>query len=356
MLYNGNTKIIKIGNDNAAYDTTKKVYQYYKPAEQGTDWSQEYLTFLALEDGTFKNGYSAMDYSLDGGQTWASLAANTPTPTVTAGSKIMFRGEQSAINVFSSTGQFEAMGNPLSMVYNDNFSTVTDISSVNRCLQCLFSGSTGITNAENLSLRASTLGMYSYDSMFSGCTSLAKAPELPATTLANSCYHNMFKGCTSLATAPELTVTTLDYGCYAAMFDGCTSLTTAPELPATTLVSHCYNSMFNGCTSLTTAPELPATTLSDSCYNAMFAGCISLATAPELSATTLAGNCYGNMFNGCTSLNYVKMLATDTSAQNCLTNWLYNVASSGTFVKSASMTTLPTGTSGIPSGWAVIDN
>ena len=36
--------------------------------------------------------------------------------------------------------------------------------------------------------------------MFSGCTSLTSAPELPATTLARYCYGNMFSGCTKLNT------------------------------------------------------------------------------------------------------------------------------------------------------------
>ena len=34
--------------------------------------------------------------------------------------------------------------------------------------------------------------------MFSGCTSLTTAPELPATTLATSCYAYMFDDCSSL--------------------------------------------------------------------------------------------------------------------------------------------------------------
>ena len=34
--------------------------------------------------------------------------------------------------------------------------------------------------------------------MFSGCTSLTKAPELPATTLETACYQNMFLDCSKL--------------------------------------------------------------------------------------------------------------------------------------------------------------
>ena len=100
---------------------------------------------------------------------------------------------------------------------------------------------------------------------------------------------------------------------------------------------------------------LPATTLADSCYYRMFYNCKLLTTAPELPATTLASSCYSSMFRGCIRLNYIKMLATDISASVCLSNWVNNVSTSGTFVKHPDMTSLPTGTSGIPSGWTVED-
>ena len=137
------------------------------------------------------------------------------------------------------------------------------------------------------------------------------------------------------------------------MFSGCSKLTSAPELPATMLFGECYRGMFQDCTSLTVAPELPATTLDAGCYFSMFDGCTSLTTAPELPATTLYGNCYKYMFYGCRKLNYIKMLATDISASSCLSDWVAYVASTGTFVKNPAMTSLPTGRSGIPSGWTV---
>ena len=34
--------------------------------------------------------------------------------------------------------------------------------------------------------------------MFSNCTGLTKAPDLPATSLALNCYRNMFSGCSNL--------------------------------------------------------------------------------------------------------------------------------------------------------------
>ena len=226
----------------------------------------------------------------------------------------------------------------------------------NHCYYNMFFGCTSLTTPPS-ELPATTLADYCYYEMFNGCTSLTTTPpQLPATTLAEKCYYNMFNGCTSLTTAPSvLPATTLASYCYYAMFYGCTSLTTAPELPATTLAWGCYHYMFYGCTSLTTAPELPATTLVSYCYREMFRGCTSLTTAPELPATTLTIGCSYGMFNGCSKLNYIKMLATDISASECLYKWVDGVASSGTFIKNTAMTSLPSGTSGIPNGWTVQD-
>ena len=197
-----------------------------------------------------------------------------------------------------------------------------------------------------------TLTDYAFYYLFRNCTSLTAAPELPATTLAPYCYTNMFNKC-AITQAPELPATTLAESCYANMFEGCTSLVQAPALPVTTLDEYCYYQMFKSCTSLTTAPELPATTLAESCYANMFEGCTSLTQAPALPATTLVHDCYDSMFSDCSSLNSITMLATDISASNCLDEWVSGVAATGTFKKAASMTSLPSGASGIPTGWTV---
>lgn len=61
------------------------------------------------------------------------------------------------------------------------------------------------------------------------------------------------------------------------------------------------------------------------------------------------------MFLKCTNLNYIKCLATSGfNANSALTNWVSNVAATGTFVKDAN-TTWSTGNGGIPSGWTVQD-
>ena len=75
-----------------------------------------------------------------------------------------------------------------------------------------------------------------------------EAGEHPA--MATHCYEYMFSGCSSLIQAPELPATTLAANCYAFMFYECPSLIQAPELPATTLAFRCYKDMFSSCTSL----------------------------------------------------------------------------------------------------------
>lgn len=271
--------------------------------------------------------------------------------------------DNSISNIFTFSGKVNLSGNIMSLTHGLNRNTLeptrpedlpekTYTSSSNGELAFLFKNQT-VVDAGKLVLSSRNLHEYTCWQMFYGCTYLTTAPELSATTLANSCYREMFKGCSSLTTAPKLPATTLKPNCYRAMFSGC-AFTIAPKLPATTLAAYCYYYMFENCTSLTNVQAtLPATTLANYCYQRMFTGCTSLTTAPELPATTLTIYCYNNMFNGCTSLRYVKCLATDISASNCTSYWLKSVASSGTFVKPASMTSWTTGTSGIPSGWTV---
>ena len=312
---------------------------HYVSEEESKEILQsKYLTFEALESGTFKfsgaTSANTLQYSLDDGQTWTTLAHNTNTPTIATGSNILWKGSgltidtNSGIGKYISTGTFNVKGNIMSLHFGDNFSGQTSLSGKDNAYKRLFNGCTNIISAENLSL--------------------------PSTTLSSNCYRYLFNGCSGLTTAPTtLPATALTDYCYSYMFGGCTSLTTAPSLPATALASWCYYSMFRGCTSLTTAPELPATTLAGDCYAAMFLGCSGLTAAPELPATTLANSCYSSMFQGCANLNYIKAMFTTTPGSNYTNNWVYYVKSTGTFVKNSAAQWDVRGVDGIPDGWTV---
>ena len=400
-IYLGSTKLWPLGTDYS-----KEYFTIESLADNNT------ITWTFTGSDPIQN----VIYWSKNGTSWTSAIASTSdTPvslaTLNKGEKMYLKGENvtyasssSRYSHFNSDYEFNVSGNIMSLIYGDNFIGQTTLSSSYNFVGIFKSSK--VYDASNLILPATTLTKYCYRSMFSGCTSLATAPVLPATTLADYCYSHMFSGCTSLATAPVLPATTLADYCYSHMFYGCTSLATAPILPATTLTNYCYIYMFEGCSSLITAPELPATTLANGCYMSMFAatkitaapelpattladscyrnmfygcaslrypptlnatilqprcyqhmffGCTSLKTAPELPATTLATYCYAYMFQNCTSLSYIKCLATNISASNSHDWWLYNVASTGTFVKPSSMYSWPANAHGIPSGWTVVN-
>ena len=300
---------------------------HYEPKPH--DYSQDYLTFVAKESGTFTfipQESNVISYSTDNGGTWTQ----GNSVSINSNDKVLWKGTMTpsqGIGIFDSTTNFDVEGNAMSLLFGDNYKGQTDLTGKNFAFYNLFYNNTKVINTKNLSL--------------------------PATTLARYCYKSMFERCASLITVPKLPATTLEVSCYDYMFGDCTSLTTAPELPATTLASNCYSQMFDGCTSLTTAPELPATTLLQFCYYAMFANCTNLTTAPELPATTLADYCYNSMFNGCMNLNYVKAMFTTTPGTNYTSNWLKEVAETGTFVKNMSATWNVSGVHGIPNGWTV---
>ena len=305
---------------------------------EGGSYESQYLTFVALESGTFRFSgassttinNSSIQYSLNNGSTWTTLNRNAASPTVQAGSKIMWKATFLSdygvgIGRFNATGRYNIEGNIMSLLYGSNFVNNSSLSGYDYAFTGLFRG-TSVVSAANLILPARTLRLYCYSTMFYGCSLLTSAPALPATTAADECYQSMFQNCTSLTTAPDLNTTNMGWGSCSWMFAGCTALTTPPALPATTMNDYCYQYMFSGCTSLTTSPTLPA--------------------------STLVYMCYDRMFYGCRNLNYVRCYA-NTIAESSTIEWLYKVKSTGTFVKSPTMNSWERGNSGIPSGWTI---
>lgn len=349
-----------------------------------------------------------ISYSVDNGYTWNSITASGSgtignIATINAGKNLLVRGTNKTLEGFrftSGTGKtFNLSGNILSLL-DDNIDNINELP--NLC----FSGAsnygiftkTGVIDASRLHLPDFT-SYGCYIGMFRN-SSIVKAPALPATELSERCYVYMFNSCTSLVSPPKLPALSIPEGAYAAMFQRCTALTEAPALPATTLSKECYMQMFLGCTSLATAPGLPAIYLANSCYESMFRACTSLVSPPELPAQLIyqlnaSGNphehvsvrCYKNMFAGCTSLTYAPYLPskiipqdgydnmfdgctnlsyihiaaepidTTSTYTNRLSNWVRNVAPTGTFVKaSANSVYLIDSSNGVPTGWTVYND
>ena len=123
-----------------------------------------------------------------------------------------------------------------------------------------------------------------------------------------------------------------------------------------------FSLLFNGNTVLEDASELllPATTLVQRCYQAMFGetynsgACVSLVKGPTLPDAVRGDGDVTSMFSGCTSLNEVRCFFTTPEPVYGEYDWLTNVSSTGTFYKKAGVT-WRTGSSGIPSGWTVVE-
>lgn len=341
--------------------TVKTLYEgFYVKALQAS------ATVKMAKSGTPPS--ASLEYSTDEGETWTTfdMSGSTVVTLENQGDKVCFRSGStgndrlgsgtSAYHKFVFTKDVEVGGNLASLLSQNN-SAELPASAGSYAFASLFNGATTLKKASALHFPSAipSAATYCFVSMFAGCSTMAYGPTLPATTIADYCYRLMFSNCSVLETAPELPAETLKTGCYSYMFNGCKKLTAAPALPALSATIYCYQYMFLACTGLTAAPELPATTLNKGCYSNMFNGCTSIVEAPNLAAATMATDCYNTMFSGCTHLASIK--TAQTSFTGC-TNWVNNVAASGTFTCPAALgddSTITRGTSACPTGWTVVN-
>ena len=212
-------------------------------------YENDYLTLRARTNGKIywhSNGgvVKTIDYSLNGGS-WSSITATDDSTYIDAvvNDVVRFRGLNASYATsksgYTSFGQGEhgtkdketydadaaevdVEGNIMSLVYGDNFTRQTTFSGGTYNFCSIFK-KLKVVSAENLVLPALTLREYCYRAMFSWCTMLTKAPQLPATTLAKGVYWYMFEKC-AITEAPELLAEHLVAECYGNMFTGCTSL------------------------------------------------------------------------------------------------------------------------------------
>lgn len=307
---------------NVANITGITINEWTSGSAIGTDEEADlvpYVTFSAESEQTFtmnfqpQSWYDAFslgegdyfEYSVGGGK-WKKF-----TSTISDENAVAFGGAKGNLRLRGKSSKGTAVS--YTVCSTISFGNTTAVSCTGDIRTLIDYKSYASANTEN--------ARFCY--LFSGCTALSTAPELPAMTLADNCYYGMFADCSSLTQAPQLPAQTLKDRCYSYMFKGCTALSTAPELSAMTLDVYCYSLMFQSCTNLTIAPKLPATELKEACYYGTFQGCTSLKTAPKLNATTLVQGCYDKIFNNCLALENVTMLATNGFDTDwCLNNWL----------------------------------
>lgn len=160
-------------------------------------YEEQYFTVEAVSAGTFNiRKPTGLYYSLNGG----AWTAATASMNLRSGDKVRFKGDEEDIvpsQMFTgNTMDFKVYGNIMSLGYPDDFS-VNSVIPESSYFSSMFRGSTGLVDASNLILPTGVTN-FCYQEMFSSCSNLVKAPELPAETLSNFCYFAMFYGCTSL--------------------------------------------------------------------------------------------------------------------------------------------------------------
>lgn len=204
------------------------------------DWEKQYLTFIPVEDAVFSWAERAdsghLEYSVNSGQTWVTIANGESTPTIMAGSKVIWRGDlkpaysttniadTAGIGTFSASSNYHAYGNTMSLLFYDNYY-----------------GSQLDSNDYRVAFGA----------LFYQDTHILTAPLLPATTLTIYCYVNMFRGCSNLVTAvrvlPAMIIPTR--GCQAMYYD-CTNLREASILLCDSINANGCSNMYRNCSNI----------------------------------------------------------------------------------------------------------
>lgn len=200
----GNSEIEKlyIGEDEVGklYLGTDIIYE----KGSGSDYRTMPLTFEILSGGNivwkaFNAAFSkTIEYSKNDGE-WTSITSATgssaPTISVVSGDTVQFRGNNAnygtSINDSNSfedtTCGFKVKGNIMSLINSTDFANLDTLQS-GCTFNKLFNVCTGLTDASNLVLPATTLAEGCYDCMFHYCSSLSYIKCLATTDLTQGVY------------------------------------------------------------------------------------------------------------------------------------------------------------------------
>lgn len=293
-------------------------YLWIKPLQDAT-------VSIAIDNSnkTITDRFVSLYYSVDGGISWLFKKAyidkngnGLPSGAfvsvrISAGDKILLRGQTTDNAIISCSVPYETGGNPL---------TIVDFSP-----RDLFKNSTTLISAEELVLSRTEItggfpkGKENYNGYWE---SYYKGKGI---------YKGMFMGCTSLKYAPkEINLLGIDTeDCYQ-MFEGCTSLLTAPEIKAKYMFpSRACASMFRNCKELVEGPKIQK-------------DCKII--APSGYSSYLTTDTFNYMYQGCEKLEKVYAGNVEISERSAM-GWLDGVSATGKVITARSYV------STLPSGW-----
>ena len=199
------------------------------PAPTPPQPANDYFTIVPHSAGTLtctQKGNGTLNYKVGDNGSWTAMSSGSAI-SFSANDEIRFKGNLSnstspsgtgaiaigsdyGIGRFSSTFDFTAKGNIMSLLFGDNYDTNFSLSGYPAVFNSLFAEG-NIVHASQLLLPATTLSVHCYTNMFNVCTKLEDAPlELPAITLPTRAYCNMFRACYLIPTMPDIKATTID--------------------------------------------------------------------------------------------------------------------------------------------------
>lgn len=147
--------------------------------------------------------------------------------------------------------------------------------------------------------------MQSCNYMFTGCSSLVNAPNIPYVIAAS--LTNMYANCSALQNIPDIE---LSSSCLSitGMFINCSALQKAPNITGVTTGIKVLSSLFTNCVSLVYVPDyyFPNVTT----MNSTFSGCSSLECIPNITTGTLTDNAL--IVDTCYSLSKLTLPLTQT--------------------------------------------
>ena len=334
--------------------------------EEIKDYSQEYLSFRPMKKLTkFKyevlgtvttngnvNGY--LQYSRDGGCTWKDLQPDTYTEDIRFNDVVMWRKNENVtitpspgdivskiyywqeggshdpftitslgkqlnpVNVyntntdeassggsihFSSNGNFEAYGNPASILYDNDFNIYGNEQPLPAyAFARMFNNNTYLYKADKLYLSYNVLSEYCCSYMFNRCTNLYYTPQLYSTNLAKACYAFMFAEIYNDNIGSDVQYPKVqprfkcdEMGAWSSNYPS--GYEYAPKvLPAEILAERCYYGMYLHCGWMRVVPLIKAKTAAKECCMKMFldSGWFSSAFV-KLNFETLAKGCCAYM-------------------------------------------------------------
>ena len=183
-------KVTDVDAYNALAKNSAYLPDNWKKGAAGTDVldGTPYVTFSANAAQTFKlkkENYfpSNIEYSVGTGD-WKTLEADKEIPFGGDKGNLQLRATDNLNGTASGDSNFSQIifGNNTKVACTGDIRTLLDY-----------------RDFKNVSTSDAR-----FCGLFSGCTVLTSAPDLPATTLAEDCYKNMFTGCTNLTSVTML--------------------------------------------------------------------------------------------------------------------------------------------------------